>query len=155
MIRITFSRCCVVTHPPSCFSVCFAGVVEQVQTEEDLFSCLRDYCKLKGTTRDHKCPRQDQVRIIQLTHNVGRGPNFARYMQESLLQNEEFCLQIDAHSDFAPHWDSLLTSMWGSVQNEFAVLSSTPVDIAVLRRPTLNDEEQLVPHLCQAKVDDR
>jgi hypothetical protein len=76
-------------------------------------------------------------------------------MQESLRQNEEFCLQIDAHSDFAPRWDTLLTEMWGSVENEYAILSSTPVDIAVLKRADLNEEGQQVPHLCQAKVDER
>ncbi len=64
-------------------------------------------------------------------------------------------MQVDAHSDFAPHWDTLQTQMWGSVQNEYAVLSSTPADIAVLRRPSLNNEDQVVPHLCQAKVDER
>lgn len=144
----------VLTHLIS-FCRLYLGVVEQVQTEEDSFSCIVDYCKLKRASIDHNCPHRDQISIIQLTHNVARGPNYARYMQESLHQNEEFCMQVDAHCDFAPHWDTLQTQMWGSVQNEYAVLSSTPADIAVLRRPSLNNEDQVVPHLCQAKVDDR
>lgn len=103
----------------------------------------------------HGCPHIEQIKIIQLTHNDARGPNFARYMQESLHTNEEFCLQIDAHSDFAPHWDVLLTEMWGATDNEYAVISGVPVDVAVLARNTLNNEDQQVPHLCQATVDDR
>ena len=132
------------------------GIVEQIHTEQDGYSCIEDYCREKHHASIQKgCPRVNQIKIIQLTHNDARGPNFARYMQESLKQNEEFCMQIDAHSDFAPHWDTLQTSMWGSVQNEFAVLASTPADVGVLKRPSLNGEDQQVPHLCQARVDER
>jgi len=71
------------------------------------------------------------------------------------MKHEEFCLQIDAHSDFAPEWDMLLTRAWGGANNEYAILSSVPTDISVLDREDLNSDNQQVPHLCQAKVDKR
>lgn len=129
--------------------------MEQIHTEADSYTCVQAYCQSKGASVSHGCPYVDQIKIIQLTHNDARGPNFARYMQESLHQNEEFCLQIDAHSDFAPGWDVLLTDMWAATGNEYAVLSGIPVDVAVLARSSLNNENQQVPHLCQATVDDR
>lgn len=133
-----------------------SGVVEQIHTEDDgAYSCVQAYCGMKHASISRGCPHIDQIKIIQLTHNDARGPNFARYMQDSLRQNEEFCMQVDAHSDFAQDWDTLLTDMWGSVQNEYAVLSSTPADISVLQRNDLNNKNQQVPHLCQAKVDER
>lgn len=136
-------------------SIYSIGIVEQIHTEKDSFSCIVDYCRLKQASIQHNCPYINQIHIIQLTHNDARGPNFARYMQASLRENEEFCMQIDAHNDFIQHWDSLLTTMWGSVQNEYAVLSTTPVDVSVLQRHDVNKEHQQVPHLCQAEVDEK
>jgi hypothetical protein len=101
------------------------------------------------------CPHATQVTITQLTHNVARGPNFARYMQDSMRKNEEFCMQVDAHSDFVEGWDVAVTDMWGSVHNEYAVLSSLAPDVSVLTRPSLNSPSQQVPHLCQATLDER
>ncbi|KAL3914742.1 MAG: hypothetical protein SGILL_005975, partial [Bacillariaceae sp.] len=43
-----------------------------------------------------------------------------------LLGNEEFCLQIDAHSQFVKDWDALLKNEWKSANNEFAILSHPP-----------------------------
>lgn len=73
-----------------------------------------------------------------------------RYMQNSLLKNEEFCLQIDAHTDVIPHWDNELLEMWGGIQNEYGILSTSVPDI-----PVLTQESNEVHHLCQATVDSR
>eukprot|EP01034_Spumella_vulgaris_P034187 gene34187-42150_t len=62
-------------------------------------------------------------------------------------------MQVDAHSDFVQDWDVTLTAMWGSVDNEYAVLSSALPDVAVLKNSDLNGEDQQVPHLCQAAFD--
>jgi hypothetical protein len=150
---VLVSTSCALTSFVNC--CCFAGIVEQIHTEEDGYTCIEHYCKQKHASLAHGCPHIDQIKIIQFTHNDARGPNFARYMQDTLRQHEDFCLQIDAHADFAPQWDTLLTEMWGSVQNEYAVLSSVPVDVAVLKQADLNGEHQMVPHLCQAKIDER
>lgn len=130
------------------------GVVEHIHTEQDSFSCIHDYCSThKSETGD--CLHAAQIKIIVLTHQDARGPNYARYMQQNLRNHEDFCLQVDAHSDFANNWDILLLEMWGNIGNEFAILSSTAPDISVLQNPDFNMESQQVPHLCQAMFDDR
>ncbi len=76
---------------------------------------------------------------------------YARYQQQSLMKNEEFCMQVDAHTDFVKDWDEEVTTMWASVDNEYAVLSSALPDVSVLGK---NLDEQ-VPHVCQATFDSR
>jgi len=133
------------------------GIVEQKHTEEEpQYSCVREYCKQKHATLEKGCPHVQNIKIIQLSHNSAKGPNYARFMQQGLRENEEFCLQVDAHSLFAPHWDSLLMTQWGHIDNEYAILSSVAPDISVLKRTNLNKEKnQEVPHVCQAKFDSR
>ena len=33
-----------------------------------------------------------------------KGPSYARFLQDSLIKNQEFCMQVDAHSDFIQNW---------------------------------------------------
>ena len=61
------------------------------------------------------------------------------------MKNEEFCLQVDSHSDFINNWDDTLMSTWGSIGNEYAILSTQPVDISLLSEVTKE-----VPHVCAA-----
>ncbi len=72
-----------------------------------------------------------------------------------MMNDEEFCFQVDAHSDFIPNWDETLMTMWGSVGNEYAVLSTAVPDVSVLIGSTLNSDSQQVPHVCQATFDSR
>jgi hypothetical protein len=51
------------------------------------------------------------------------GPIVARALQETLIQKEEFCLQVDSHSKFVQNWDEKMISMWQLVDNENAVLT--------------------------------
>ena len=93
---------------------------------------------------------EKQFRIIEFTHQQSYGPNFARSFSSQLLQDEEFCLQLDSHSDVIQNWDVELTEMWGLTGNEYAILSTQPVDIS-----RLGEADNSVPHLCQAKIDER
>ena len=51
-------------------------------------------------------------------------------------------------SDVVLHWDEALTQMWGSIDNEYAVLSTAAPDVSTLSQ-NVNDRWE-VPHLCQA-----
>lgn len=62
-----------------------------------------------------------------------------------LLGNEEFCLQLDAHSTMAQHWDAGLTQEWQTTANEFAVLSTIPVSTKSMS----SSEATLVPRQCE------
>lgn len=57
-----------------------------------------------------------------------KGPAWARALGSQLVGDEEFCMQIDAHMDFVPKWDSLMMEMWSLTNNEYAILSTYVAD---------------------------
>lgn len=126
----------------------YLAIIQQRHTEEDFFKCYEDF--LAEMRFKNNFQVEKQFRVIEFTHQQSYGPNFARSFTHQLLQDEEFCLQLDSHSDVVQNWDVELTDMWGLTENEMAILSTQPVDISMLG---LNDNA--VPHLCQAKIDER
>lgn len=89
---------------------------------------------------------------------MAQGPTFARYLQQSLLTDEsEFCMSIDAHMDVIQDWDVELLRQFSETGNEYAVLSTSVPDIAVLKAnpPESYIKDGKTPHLCQAKIDER
>lgn len=73
-----------------------------------------------------KCPHVDQIRTLAFHHHSAKGPIYARSLQRKLLANEEFCLQLDAHSRLADGWDEGLQQQWRATHNEFGVISTVP-----------------------------
>ena len=56
-------------------------------------------------------------------------------------------------SDMTPNWDTEITAMWGSIDNEYAVLSTAAPDISTLGQNV--NERWEVPHVCQAGYSNR
>ena len=83
------------------YSLPSLGLVEQVHTEEDRSDCIAAYCQLMQTHRngDGKCPYRDQINLVTLSYLDSRGPAFARALQSEVMRDEEFCMQVDSHSD--------------------------------------------------------
>lgn len=78
------------------------GLVEQIHTEEDKSDCIAAYCQLmqaNGKGEGNKCPYRDQINVVTLSYLDSRGPAFARALQSEVMQAEEFCMQVDSHSD--------------------------------------------------------
>ncbi|KAF0775030.1 hypothetical protein AaE_001270, partial [Aphanomyces astaci] len=67
---------------------------------------------------------RSQIRVDELHADSARGPVFARHHQQKLIHDEEFCLQVDAHSAFTKDWDLGVVSDWKATNNEMAVLST-------------------------------
>ena len=63
-----------------------------------------------------------------------------------MISNSEFCLQIDSHSLFVQDWDVVALEMWGSINNEYAILSTQVPDLSYTVSP-----DNSVPHLCEAE----
>jgi hypothetical protein len=103
--------------------------------------------------KDPNCPHRNQIRMIEFSWLDARGPGFARHVGLQLLKDEEFCLQMDSHSDMLKGYDAELLKMWGTVDNEYAVLSTAAPDISTLEQ-NVNDRWE-VPHLCQGSFSDR
>ncbi len=73
-----------------------------------------------------KCPHYDQVRYLAFYHVNAKGPILARSMNRKILANEEFCMQVDAHTDFAKNWDEMVLEEWQNAGNEFGIITSVP-----------------------------
>ena len=71
------------------------------------------------------------------------------------MSNEEFCMQVDAHSDVVQDWDVKLMETWAKTENEYAVISTKPMDISLMQSYAGKTNNHKVPHLCQAEFDHR
>lgn len=97
-------------------------------------------------TNPNNCYEFDKVRVVRLDKSEAKGPVYARGLQPKTLQDEDFCMQIDAHSIFKKSWDMLMLQQWGMTENEFAVLSTYPTNYKDLDKNSNNHWE--MPHLC-------
>jgi len=115
----------------------FVGIVEQNDPKDT--KCVLKYCKLHGVQikprfphdpNNYKCPHYDQIRYLAVYNLGAKGPVYARALARRLIGDEEFCLQIDAHTDFADGWDEGLKSEWHATNNEYGIISTIPPSIA-------------------------
>lgn len=144
------------------------GLVEQ-NAPPDAF-CLEEFCKAYGapsivkrqTIRKDmvkiqllpdetlKCPRYNQVRKVAFHNLSAKGPLFARSLARKVLGNEEYCMQVDAHTAFVEGWDVLAKEEWKSAGNEFAVISTAPAPKAVKHEYSEGgDKFGMVPRQCK------
>jgi hypothetical protein len=72
------------------------------------------------------CPRRDQIRLVSYHYYSAKGPMTARALSRKVLGNEEFCMQIDAHTSFAKNWDEIVKEEWKNTGNEFGIISTVP-----------------------------
>lgn len=53
----------------------------------------------------------NRFKIIDMPYEQAKGLAFARYQINTMLENEEYLLQLDSHHRFAKNWDSTLIEM--------------------------------------------
>lgn len=94
-----------------------------------------------------KCPRYDQVRVVAFHHIQAKGPTYTRSLVRKVLGNEEFCMQVDAHTEFAPGWDTMVLEEWKNTHNEFGVVSNVPLPVAEKSVASANE----VPRQCAVR----
>lgn len=93
----------------------FAGVLSQVVPEEDA-DCLPD----TGFPAA-------QVRHKQVHATESQGACWARHtIQQELMEDEEYFLQIDSHSRFTPGWDERFIAMLENCASPRPVLTTYP-----------------------------
>lgn len=117
-----------------------AGIVQQNNMTVD-DDCLDTYCAQSQLCRDMR--RRGQLRIMRVPNEDAKGPTVARSWAESLLKDEDFYLQVDSHTHFAPHWDIKMLEDWEATQNEYAILTVYPMPYGA--------DPDLLPHVCQAR----
>lgn len=104
---------------------------------------------VKIITKDDQrkqCPHYDQVRLVAFHHISAKGPIFARSLTKKALGNEEFCMQVDAHTDFVKDWDTLAVEEWKKTNNEFGVISTVPA-----AKAEKDNDPGKVPRQCKVK----
>ena len=103
-----------------------------------------------GWENPHGCNIFDRVRVLRMSTDEAKGPLYARALGHTLLRDDdEFCLQIDAHTIFGNAWDREMLLEWGATENEFAILSTYPTGNS---DPYVNvNRHWEMPHLCAAR----
>lgn len=103
------------------------GLMEQ--NDKDDKTCVEHFGELCVEDQDdgvYHCPYMEQIRLVSLFATAGHGSIYARSLLRKVLGDEEFCLQLDSHSDVIPGWDDVLLTQWTTVGNENAILSADP-----------------------------
>lgn len=127
------------------------GIIAHIHTEEDKMNCKRDYCRSVGHGLDTgRCPHAERISQIDVSFKDARAPGISRYMQQQLQGDQEFCLQVDAHSDFVSHWDMAMLETWSATRNEYAILSTKPPNLG-----ELNSANGEVNHVCGTSFSSR
>lgn len=68
----------------------------------------------------------DNFRVYQTYYENSKGCCWARHQTDQLYGGEEYMLQIDAHTRFAPDWDERFISMLTSLDADKPVISTYP-----------------------------
>ncbi|OQR91915.1 GlcNac transferase [Thraustotheca clavata] len=124
----------------------FFGIVDQTFEGDPI--CIEEYCKLaKQSWPEEECKYKNQVRIDARSAKTSKGPTLSRSQQYPLLEEEEFCMMIDSHSQFIYKWDELVIEEWRRTENEMAVLSNYPMGFNGMGENfTINSN--FAPHIC-------
>ncbi|OQS03914.1 GlcNac transferase [Thraustotheca clavata] len=132
----------------------YFGIVDQVN--EDDANCIDEYCILaKEEWPEEECKYKSHIKTDKRNANDSRGPTLARSYQQLLVGNQEFCLQLDAHSVFTNDWDLGLVEDWKTVGNEMGVLTTYLHNLHDFVQPDGSnkgasyDTPQHLPHICQ------
>lgn len=73
-----------------------------------------------------KLKKIKNCKYIHLKENEARGSVYARYLCQSLIEDEKYVYQIDSHMRFVKHWDTKLIEQLLSLNDKKAILSVYP-----------------------------
>ncbi|KAF0717267.1 Aste57867_2394 [Aphanomyces stellatus] len=104
----------------------FVGVVDQTHGDDP--RCVDEYCKLASESwPDEECKYKGHVQVDAVDAKDSKGPAVARARQRAFIDDQEFCMAIDAHTQFVFDWDTLVVKDWVRADNEMAILSVYPL----------------------------
>ncbi|CAI5714428.1 unnamed protein product [Peronospora destructor] len=126
------------------------GIVEQIYKGDP--TCLDEYCKraVEEWPQDTQCRHKHQIIIDTRDAAESAGCTTARHLQQKLIGNQEFCLQVDAHSIFTNRWDENIVADWTSINNEMAIMTVYPHHSHefMIKENGDNAIYNSIPHLC-------
>uniref|UniRef100_A0AAV1U1R3 Glycosyltransferase, GlcNAc n=1 Tax=Peronospora matthiolae TaxID=2874970 RepID=A0AAV1U1R3_9STRA len=126
------------------------GILEQIYEGDP--TCLDEYCKLAAEewSEDESCRYQDLVTVDTRDAAESAGCTTARHLQQKLIGDQEFCLQVDAHTIFTNRWDEDIVADWRSINNEMAIMTTYPHHSHdyMIKENGDNAIQNSIPHLC-------
>lgn len=75
-----------------------------------------------------KLKKIKNCRIIYLKEEEARGSCYARYLCQSLIEDEKYIYQVDSHMRFVKHWDTKMIEQLLSLNDPKACISFYPPD---------------------------
>lgn len=120
---------------------------------------------IQNDEKDEKCFISDpalkvyekNVRTINLKHYEAKGPTWARYLCTTLMNNEDYFLQIDSHTLFEKDWDTKCIKMVEEIkqntESKDVVLSHYPPSYHDIKNENRNVNK--VDTICQSFFNDR
>ena len=92
-----------------------------------------------------------QVKKISIPHTMAKGPTWARYWISTLVDDEDYWLQIDSHTRFEPGWDtSLIEQHAAAVERSIAAGGSRKVVLSTYPKSNDHPAQAQVPMLCKS-----
>jgi len=126
------------------------GILEQIYEGDP--TCLGEYCKMAAEEwpGDKQCRYKSQITIDTRDAGESAGCTTARHLQQKLVGDQEFCLQVDGHSVFTNRWDEHILQDWASIDNEMAVMTMYPhhTHDYMIEENGDNAVINSIPHLC-------
>lgn len=102
-------------------------------------------------------PYKKNIRIIKKDYKEAKGPTWARFLCSMLYKNEDYFLQIDAHTLFVKDWDEKCIHMVQSlekspeIENKKVLLSHYPPQITDYNE---NPSDDNVTHMVECFFND-
>ena len=76
-----------------------------------------------------KYENNKQFKIFKMHYKKAKGPAFARYICTKLITNEDYYLQIDAHSRFYENWDVMAHNCLQECKDKKAIITNFPISL--------------------------
>lgn len=105
----------------------FVGAADQIVDGDIGCSTLPRPCE--EDPQQALCRYRDQITVYKMDAKLATGPVTARHIGDRLYQGQYFAMQLDAHCEFARHWDTNIIGQWRQTGNEMAVLTSYLSDV--------------------------
>lgn len=126
-------------------------IVDQVMQGEDE-PCIpkkEDICRQDKVL----CTYQNHIDTLLVDAMYSSGPVWSRHLTYRMYRGEYFALQTDAHIEFTLNWDVNIVNQWKSTNNEMAVITAYPDDVAKFDFDTLQPKlKNLRPIMCDTEI---
>lgn len=75
-----------------------------------------------------------KIKFTNIHYSKAQGPTYARYLITQLIDNEDFFLQIDAHTRFYDNWDELAIKCYKECNDERAIITNFPISFTHINK---------------------